>query len=72
VVGFDDVKYATLVSPPLTTIHQPCRDLAVIAFRTMLDRLEQPTLPARSIYLTPTLSCASPAAPICRDRKRAD
>lgn len=55
VVGFDDVKYATLVSPPLTTIHQPCRDLAVIAFRTMLDRLAEPTLAARNISLTPHL-----------------
>ena len=55
VVGFDDVKYATLVSPPLTTIHQPCRDIAVIAFRTMIDRLAEPSLPARSIYLTPNL-----------------
>ena len=55
VVGFDDVKYATLVSPPLTTIHQPCRDIAVVAFKTMLERLSEPTLPARSIYLTPHL-----------------
>jgi DNA-binding LacI/PurR family transcriptional regulator len=55
VVGFDDVKYATLVSPTLTTIHQPCRDIAVIAFRTMLDRLAAPSLPPRSIYLSPTL-----------------
>jgi LacI family transcriptional regulator len=55
VVGFDDVNYATLVSPPLTTVHQPCRDIAVIAFRTMLERLAEPSLPARSIYLTPHL-----------------
>jgi DNA-binding LacI/PurR family transcriptional regulator len=55
VVGFDDVKYATLVSPPLTTIHQPCRDIAVIAFKTMLDRLADPTLPSRCISLTPRL-----------------
>jgi DNA-binding LacI/PurR family transcriptional regulator len=55
VVGFDDVKYATLVSPSLTTVHQPCRDIAVIAFRTMLERLAEPSLPARSIYLTPHL-----------------
>ena len=55
VVGFDDVKYATLVSPTLTTIHQPCRDIAVIAFRTMLERLADPSLPPRSIYLSPTL-----------------
>jgi LacI family transcriptional regulator len=55
VAGFDDVKYATLVSVPLTTIHQPCRDIAVIAFRTMMERLAEPTLPARSIALTPRL-----------------
>ena len=55
VAGFDDVKYATLVSPPLTTIHQPCRDMATIAFRTILERLAEPTLPARSILLPPNL-----------------
>ena len=55
VVGFDDVKYATLLSVPLTTIHQPCRDIALIAFRTMLHRMAEPTLPARSLALTPTL-----------------
>jgi DNA-binding LacI/PurR family transcriptional regulator len=55
VVGFDDAKYATLVSPPLTTIHQPCRDIALIAFRAMLERMADPTLPARSFALTPRL-----------------
>ena len=55
VAGFDDVKYAVLVSPTLTTIHQPCRDIAVIAFRTMMERLAEPTLPARSICLAPHL-----------------
>jgi LacI family transcriptional regulator len=55
VVGFDDVKYATLVSVPLTTIHQPCRDIAHVAFQTMLRRLAEPTLPIQSINLTPTL-----------------
>ena len=55
VVGFDDVKYATLVSVPLTTIHQPCRDIALVAFQTMMRRLAEPTLPAQSISLTPRL-----------------
>ena len=55
VVGFDDARYATLVSPPLTTIHQPCRSIALIAFRAMLERIEEPTLPARSFALTPRL-----------------
>jgi DNA-binding LacI/PurR family transcriptional regulator len=55
VVGFDDVKYCTLVSPPLTTIHQPCREIAVVAFRTMLERLADPALPARSVVMSPHL-----------------
>jgi LacI family transcriptional regulator len=55
VVGFDDAKYATLVSPSLTTIHQPSRDIAVVAFRAMLERIAEPALPARSLLLTPRL-----------------
>jgi DNA-binding LacI/PurR family transcriptional regulator len=55
VVGFDDVKYATLLSVPLTTIHQPCRDIAAVAFKTMLDRIADPTAPASSRALTPRL-----------------
>ena len=55
VVGFDDVKYATLLSVPLTTIHQSARDIAVTAHRAMLDRIAEPTLPARMILLSPRL-----------------
>lgn len=55
VVGFDDVKYATLVSVPLTTIHQPCREIATVAFQTMLRRLSEPTLPVQCINLSPHL-----------------
>jgi DNA-binding LacI/PurR family transcriptional regulator len=55
VVGFDDAKYATLVSVPLTTIQQPCRDIAITAFQTMLSRIAEPTLPARNILLPPRL-----------------
>ena len=49
--GIDDVKYASLVSVPLTTIHQPCADLGAIAVRAMLERLQNPKLPARDILL---------------------
>ena len=55
VAGFDNVPYATLVSVPLTTIHQPCREIAKAAFRAMLDRITDPTVPARLINLTPKL-----------------
>ncbi len=55
VVGFDDAKYATLVSVPLTTIQQPCREIALVAFQTMLSRIANPTLPPRNIQLPPRL-----------------
>jgi DNA-binding LacI/PurR family transcriptional regulator len=51
VAGVDDVKFATLVSPPLTTIQQPCREIALAAFRAMMERLAEPTLPPRQITL---------------------
>lgn len=54
-VGFDDVRFAALLSAPLTTMHQPCRDLAVVAFRAMMDRIADPALPARAIILPPRL-----------------
>lgn len=53
--GFDNVRYATLLAQPLTTIHQPCREIAVAALRAMLERLADPWLPPRSQLLTPSL-----------------
>jgi GntR family transcriptional regulator of arabinose operon len=50
-VGIDDVKYASLLSVPLTTIHQPCASIGAIAVGAMLDRLRDPKLPARDILL---------------------
>lgn len=55
VVGFDDVKYATLVAVPLTTVHQPCDEIAALAFDAMLRRLEHPLAPACSFLATPRL-----------------
>ncbi len=55
VVGFDDVRFATLLHVPLTTIQQPCRNIALTAFNAMRERLTDPTLPARSLLVTPSL-----------------
>lgn len=55
VVGFDDVTYASFLPVGLTTIHQPCRDIAITAFRAMLERLAEPTIPARHLLLSPRL-----------------
>jgi GntR family transcriptional regulator of arabinose operon len=49
--GVDDVKYASLLSVPLTTIHQPCADIGAVAVGTMLERLRNPKLPARDVCL---------------------
>jgi len=49
--GIDDVKYASLLSVPLTTIHQPCAEMGAAAISTMLERVRNPTLPARDILL---------------------
>lgn len=51
VVGIDDVKYAHLLPVPLTTMHQPCGAIGVIAMATMLERLRHPELPTRDIFL---------------------
>jgi LacI family transcriptional regulator len=55
VAGFDDAGFASLVTPPLTTIRQPCQEIAMSAFRAMMGRLVDPSIPARSISLSPSL-----------------
>lgn len=53
--GFDDVKYASLLPVPLTTIHQPCAEIGEAAISVMADRLRHPDLPARDVLLDFTL-----------------
>jgi GntR family transcriptional regulator, arabinose operon transcriptional repressor len=49
--GIDDVKYASLLPVPLTTIHQPCGKMGAAAVAAMLQRIRNPDLPARDILL---------------------
>jgi len=39
VVGFDDLDYASVIDPPLTTIHQPRADLGLAAAADLLGRM---------------------------------
>jgi GntR family transcriptional regulator, arabinose operon transcriptional repressor len=50
-VGVDDVKYASLLPVPLTTVHQPCADLGTTAIAVMLERLAHPKTPPRDVLL---------------------
>jgi DNA-binding LacI/PurR family transcriptional regulator len=51
IVGMDDVKYASFLPVPLTTIHQDCAGIGVAAMATMLERLEHPELPVRDVVV---------------------
>jgi DNA-binding LacI/PurR family transcriptional regulator len=51
IVGIDDVRFANLLPVPLTTMHQNCAAIGVIAMATMLERLEHPDLPTRDVLL---------------------
>ena len=47
VIGFDDIPWAAIVTPALTTINQPVAELATVALELLLDRLDRPDLPLR-------------------------
>ena len=49
--GFDDVRCAVTTFPQLTTIHQPCEDIALVAYRALRERILNPSLPPRQILL---------------------
>ena len=51
VAGFDDIRYAKLLVPPLTTMRQPCAELGAAAVETMLSRLADRHAPSRRVLL---------------------
>jgi GntR family transcriptional regulator, arabinose operon transcriptional repressor len=50
-VGFDDVRYASILPVPLTTLRQPCLEIGIAAMKAMLARLEDPSMVPRTISL---------------------
>lgn len=44
-IGFDDVVMAAKTRPGLTSVRQPCEDIAEQAYRRLLWRLDNPTRP---------------------------
>lgn len=59
VVGCDDLRTAKVVREPLTTIHQPCRDIAATAMTAMLHRISEPAAPATTYQVAPKLTVRS-------------
>lgn len=52
--GFDDVAIARLLSPSLTSVHQPCEQIAQAVFRRLMERIATPGLPCQSISIPAT------------------
>lgn len=55
VVGMDNSELAELATPTLTSVDLGSARRGVLAARLMLDRLDDPTLPAQRVTVDPTL-----------------
>jgi DNA-binding LacI/PurR family transcriptional regulator len=42
VIGFDDIVYASMIAPPLTTIHQPLDEILRIAVEQIIKMINEP------------------------------
>lgn len=48
IVGFDDVNIASLTTPPITTIHQPIKEMAQMAVELLISAGEGNIVPSRT------------------------
>lgn len=51
IVGFDDMPWASFLQPPLTVIAQPTYEIGRRAALLLLERFENPEIPARKLVL---------------------
>ncbi|QNH52892.1 LacI family DNA-binding transcriptional regulator (plasmid) [Acinetobacter venetianus] len=51
VAGFDGTELAEMISPPLTTLAQPSRDIGREAFRLIQQKIDQPDSAAQRVIL---------------------
>jgi DNA-binding LacI/PurR family transcriptional regulator len=54
-VGFDDLNFTAQLSPPLTTVAQPCQDLGLRAGHLLINRIEGQTGAPKHIVLPTNL-----------------
>ena len=55
VMGFDDISISAMVTPPLSTIHQPTQDTGRLAAKNLLDKIEHQTSEPVQMMLQPIL-----------------
>ena len=49
--GFNDLQIAKMLTPPLTTVRQPCADIAKAVFDTLMARVTNPDRPPQEVLL---------------------
>lgn len=66
VVGFDDIAWAALAEPPLTTVAVNSWEMGALAAELLLERIADPTAPPRTARIAATIrirrSCGCEAA----------
>jgi len=69
---FDDFAWADLFSPRLTAISQPSREIGARAVRLLLERLDSPDRPSRTVRLPSSFvhrtSCGCPEQPATSEK----
>jgi LacI family transcriptional regulator len=63
VVGFDDTPIARLLSPSLTTVHQPLREMGLVALRTALRLAAGETIDSHHVELATELIVRNSTGP---------
>jgi LacI family transcriptional regulator len=54
-ISFDDPEYFAYLSPPMTAIRQPVREMGTIAVKLLFDRIKNRTSEKKQIQLNPEL-----------------
>jgi DNA-binding LacI/PurR family transcriptional regulator len=80
VVGFDDIRLAQFMIPPLTTVQMSQTELAKFAFQALLSEAENESEASRkreyilttNLVLRRSTALATPAAPLYRPRHEAE
>jgi DNA-binding LacI/PurR family transcriptional regulator len=57
VVGIDDIFLSALVSPAISTVHSPVKEMAKLVVKRLIARMADPALPVEDFLFTPTLVC---------------
>jgi LacI family repressor for deo operon, udp, cdd, tsx, nupC, and nupG len=64
VIGFDDSPLMAYTDPPLTTLHQPVREMSVAAVRALIDEINGQAAPRSEYVFRPELVVRGSTGPL--------